>query len=207
MAAKKGADDGKDRKERILEAAIASFAEVGFDGTSTSAVARKAGVAQPLVHHHFGSKDGLWRAAMDRVFSEVRVFTALDPDLPPKEALVSVMRRFLRLSAQRPEVARIVAREGMTDGPRLQYLVEHFLKDRYGEVVESFRQGQATGILDPSIRPELLLPFVLGAGAHFFDVAPLARRALGVEPEGADGEDFQDMVVDIIIRGVIVAQD
>src|SRR5947208_3696369 len=43
-------------RERILAAAIRSFSEVGYEGTTTAGLARDAGVTQPLVHHHFGSK-------------------------------------------------------------------------------------------------------------------------------------------------------
>ena len=54
-----------DGRERILTAAIRSFSEVGYAGTTTAGIARDAHVTQPLIHHHFGSKDGLWRAAVD----------------------------------------------------------------------------------------------------------------------------------------------
>jgi TetR/AcrR family transcriptional regulator len=47
---------------QILKAAADQFAERGFEGTSLRAVARAAGVSQPLIHHHFGTKRDLWDA-------------------------------------------------------------------------------------------------------------------------------------------------
>src|SRR5262245_26900273 len=51
-------------RAEILRAARALFAERGFAGTSIRAVAADAGVDPALVHHYFGTKDGLFRAAV-----------------------------------------------------------------------------------------------------------------------------------------------
>jgi AcrR family transcriptional regulator len=45
------------RKEAILQAAIELFAEKGFEATPTSEVAKRAGVAEGTIFHHFRSKD------------------------------------------------------------------------------------------------------------------------------------------------------
>jgi TetR/AcrR family transcriptional regulator len=58
-----------------LKAAADLFAERGYDGTNLRAVARAAGVSQPLIHHHFGSKQGLWdavKAAVVEGFGEAQ---------------------------------------------------------------------------------------------------------------------------------------
>ncbi|MBL7502712.1 TetR family transcriptional regulator [Frankia sp. CNm7] len=52
-------------RAEILRAARALFAERGFAGTSIRSVATGAGVDPALVHHYFGSKEGLFRAAME----------------------------------------------------------------------------------------------------------------------------------------------
>jgi TetR/AcrR family transcriptional regulator len=184
--------------------ALRSFAERGYDGTTTAGVARDAGVTQPLVHHHFGSKEGLWRAAMDRLFSEVRIFTRLDPSLPPTQALLDVVERFVRLSAARPELARILAREGASPGPRLTYLVDHYLREQLREIVDTLKSEQRAGAIDPALSPELLLFFVTGAASHLFDVAAMAREALGVDP-GAEGirEAFITLVRSVLEKGVV----
>ncbi|NRQ31550.1 TetR/AcrR family transcriptional regulator [Nonomuraea sp. NN258] len=51
-------------RELILEAAIASFTATGYTGTTIRAVARAAGVDPALVMHFFGTKDGLFQAAI-----------------------------------------------------------------------------------------------------------------------------------------------
>ncbi|MFI0485951.1 TetR family transcriptional regulator [Actinomadura sp. 9N215] len=51
-------------REKILAEARDLFAEKGYDGTSLRAIARAAGVDPALVHHFFGSKEGVFIEAM-----------------------------------------------------------------------------------------------------------------------------------------------
>jgi AcrR family transcriptional regulator len=49
-------------RETILDAAEETFAKSGYAGTSLREIADRAGVNQALLHHYFGSKDGLFKA-------------------------------------------------------------------------------------------------------------------------------------------------
>lgn len=55
------------RREQILAAAVAWFAEVGFAGT-TRDLARQAGVTQALLYKYFASKADLTEAVFERVY-------------------------------------------------------------------------------------------------------------------------------------------
>src|SRR5215471_12675459 len=52
-------------QETMLEAALEAFAQRGYDGVSVRELNRQIGVSHNLAHHYFGSKDALWRAAID----------------------------------------------------------------------------------------------------------------------------------------------
>src|SRR5437868_8106853 len=56
------------RREEILDAALAVFAEHGLDGSSTEDVARRAGISQPYVFRLFGRKKDLFTAVINRCF-------------------------------------------------------------------------------------------------------------------------------------------
>ncbi|MGD9893941.1 MAG: TetR/AcrR family transcriptional regulator, partial [Dehalococcoidia bacterium] len=51
-------------RERLLIAATAAFAQAGFQGASTRAIARAAGVTDPLLYHHFPTKAALFCAVV-----------------------------------------------------------------------------------------------------------------------------------------------
>lgn len=64
-------------REAILAAARESFGSAGYSGTTIRGVARAAGVDPALVHHFFGSKEGLFGAAMELPFDPAVVVAGL----------------------------------------------------------------------------------------------------------------------------------
>lgn len=197
-----GAASEKDGRERILAVAIRSFSERGYEGTTTAGIAREVGVTQPLVHHHFGSKEALWREAMDVLFRDVGPLTAGVGDTP-EEQLLDGVERFVRFVAERPEVTRVIAREGAASTPRLTYLIDRYLRSAFGSVVEALRAGQKSGAFRTELRPELILMLVLGAGSHPFDVTALMRESLGVDTTtDRTREDVVRLLREVLAHGL-----
>jgi AcrR family transcriptional regulator len=56
----------------MLNAAIAEFAERGFEGASIRAIADRLDLQHPLITYHYRSKDILWRAAAEHAFAQIR---------------------------------------------------------------------------------------------------------------------------------------
>src|SRR5918998_4654395 len=59
------------RERQVLELAEALFAERGYAGASMEELARRAGVTKPVVYELFGSKDGIFRACVDRAVEQL----------------------------------------------------------------------------------------------------------------------------------------
>jgi AcrR family transcriptional regulator len=59
-----------ERREQILDAAMAEFASGGLRGASTDAIAQRVGVSQPYIFRLFGTKKELFIATIDRCFAE-----------------------------------------------------------------------------------------------------------------------------------------
>lgn len=62
---------GADTRRRILGTAIAMFAANGYDGATTRMLADRAGVTLPAIQYYFGSKEGLYRAAVDLIARQI----------------------------------------------------------------------------------------------------------------------------------------
>ena len=60
-------------RQRILDAALACYREVGISATSLQAVARRADVSAATVLNHFGSADELARVVVDRLAAELHI--------------------------------------------------------------------------------------------------------------------------------------
>jgi AcrR family transcriptional regulator len=60
----------EERREEILDAALAEFAQKGLHGASTEEIARLAGISQPYVFRLFGTKKELYMAGVARCFRQ-----------------------------------------------------------------------------------------------------------------------------------------
>ena len=58
-------------KVDILDNALNLFAKKGFDGASTREIADAAGVTHALIKYHFGSKEELWKEAVNQLFGRL----------------------------------------------------------------------------------------------------------------------------------------
>lgn len=56
---------GSARQAQILETAVRHFAQHGFNGARTRAIARECGITEPLLFHHFPGKKALYRDILD----------------------------------------------------------------------------------------------------------------------------------------------
>jgi AcrR family transcriptional regulator len=57
-----------ERRETLLGAAIAEFAQRGYHGTPTEAIAKRAGISHAYLFRLYGTKKELFLAGMDRCF-------------------------------------------------------------------------------------------------------------------------------------------
>src|SRR6266851_1427947 len=62
---------GEDARRRLIDAAIKTFGDLGFEGTSTRTLAERAGVNLAAIPYYFGSKQGLYRAAANHIAERI----------------------------------------------------------------------------------------------------------------------------------------
>lgn len=91
----------------IRKAALKAFALAGFNGVSIVKIAQMAGVAKPLVHYHYASKDVLWEAAVGEAVAdlaaEIEQFrAAFFPTNSPPELLRMVARQLVLFASRHP---------------------------------------------------------------------------------------------------------
>lgn len=99
---------GPDTRDAILTAGRELFAERGFDRTTMRAVAARAEVDPALIHHYFGTKDGLLTAVLELPMDPVALLGDLGGD--PEHAGDELVRRVLGFWEDAPETRdRMVA--------------------------------------------------------------------------------------------------
>src|SRR5580704_19694071 len=107
----------------ILNAAIAEFAERGFEAASIRAIADRLGLQHPLITYHYRSKDILWRAAAEHAFAQIRsewdILAVEESELSPLARLRQEYTTLFRYTVAFPEFHRFMRQDALTNNPRL----------------------------------------------------------------------------------------
>jgi AcrR family transcriptional regulator len=141
------AADAEPTRETILRAATGLFARHGFDAVSVRAVAEAAGVDVATVHHHAGSKAGLYQACFAAVFEAER--RALEPvirathDMP---GLHRVLDAFVDFLEERPETTGLWLRRWLDPG-RHEGVDERYSAPLYEQVQAVLAAAHKAGVL------------------------------------------------------------
>jgi AcrR family transcriptional regulator len=116
---------GRTTSERILDAALASFATRGYDASSLDALAAGLEIRKQTILYWFPSKEVLLEAVIDR--SAVELSNALEASLARAGSgwsrVEAVVRSVFRLAARRPELLGLVRELGRMGTPAATRLV------------------------------------------------------------------------------------
>ncbi|WP_026414188.1 TetR family transcriptional regulator [Actinomadura oligospora] len=175
-----------DTREQILAAARDMFAEKGFDGASLRAIARAAGVDPALVHHYFGSKEGVFVAAMRFPVNPAELLPKVmagDPDRLGEQ----FAREFIAIWEDPDKRAPIVAmlRSAMTN-ERAATLMREFVTSALLDRVAAAREV-------PLLRLQAAVGQLVGV--------MIVRHVIRVEPlASASPEELVDLVAPTLQR-------
>ena len=112
-------ESSRKTRETILDGALIEFAEKGFDGARIEEIALRARVNKNLLYHHYGSKDGLFTALLERTYDTIRrrqkdlQLRGMDPVEGMRKLVIFTGRvwvqfpEFLRLLQSRSEERRV----------------------------------------------------------------------------------------------------
>lgn len=151
-------------RQRIVAAAVALFAEQGYDATSVNQVVARAGVAKGALYHHFESKDDLlyevYRELVDRQLAGLRAILA--EGHPPAVTLQALIDDLVDTTAASAAEAKVFARESHRLGDANQARVRAARRAIHDAVIELVRQGQQAGDFAPVASPEMVSFTVFG---------------------------------------------
>ena len=100
--------DPEQTRAAVIDAAERLFAERGFAATSLRDISQAAGVAHPLILHHFGSKDDLYLAIKRRMVAGYgRRFPAAARATGRPLSVRAEMRRLMTYLGENPTMLRL----------------------------------------------------------------------------------------------------
>ena len=189
----------------ILNAAIAEFAERGFEAASIRAIADRLGLQHPLITYHYRSKDILWRAAAEHAFAQISAgwdsSAPENSDLSPLARLRAEYATLFRYTVAFPEFHRFMRQETLTNNPRLKWVAEAVLEPLLGRLIPQIVAAQKQGLL-PEVDPILFHYMMVSLTATLSGFGPEMKITSGLSAEDAKVTEAYWRLVDETVFGV-----
>jgi AcrR family transcriptional regulator len=165
-------------RRAILNAALAEFAENGFDAASIRVIAERTGLQHPLITYHFRNKDILWRAAAEYAFEQIREeWDKLDEThagMSPLDRLRAEYRTLFKYTVAFPEFHRFMRQECTTNNPRLKWVARTVVMPLIDRLLPQIAALQKEGVL-PQMEPILFHYMMVSLTAMLAEFGPEMR--------------------------------
>lgn len=180
----KDEDDMTEKQRNILSASIKLFASKGFHATSTSEIAKEAGVAEGTIFRHYKSKKDILIAtvapliikfAAPYILKDVRRIFEFAEEQPFEEVVKALYRNRLQLVENSVSHARILLQEAFFHDEIREAMIQTLFKKGQQIVVKVIERKIELGELRPlpaDVIFRVIFSSMLGIVIHRYILAP-----------------------------------
>lgn len=151
------AQDPEGTRRNILEVASKEFALSGLSGARIDEIAAQTRSSKRMIYYYFGDKEGLYLAALENAYREVREGEAkLDTEgLPPMEALKRLVEFTFDHHHQHEEFIRMVMIENIHHGQYLDRsdVIAKLNVTAIDNIAKIYKRGVASGVFRKGLDP------------------------------------------------------
>jgi len=201
--------DAEASRADILSVATREFSEKGLSGARVDEVAERTNTSKRMIYYYFGSKEGLYRAVLERCYGHIRMSeTAINLEsLPPGEALRQLVRHTFDYHHMHPDFVRLVMNENIHHGEHIGQVTS--IKTRNRTVVSTLEalldRGVKAGVFRTDIQPVELHMTI--SALCFYNVSNqyTFSRIFGHDMTSAPAVSARrESIVDVVARWVMV---
>ena len=191
-----------DSRAVLLAAAAGEFAKYGPRGTRVQDIVKAAGVNERMIYHHFGSKDGLYRAVMQdqRMRLGATWWPVLEKavTLDPLDGMRLVLNGFLDAVLAMPQAAALLVHEALGEAP----IAMPDDADGLPEPIRAlYERGQAEGVFGAEVTFEVAYTVAISTLITLSVFGPRFAEYVQTGLE-TDPELFRDQVVGQVLNGM-----
>jgi AcrR family transcriptional regulator len=181
---------GKDRPNGallLLQAGQSAFARHGFKGASLRGIAAEAGVDPALAAHHFGSKEALWGAVIERIALYLAPYIVelrelkMQREIPIRARIETALRQLIAGVCGEPESGMLISRISAEKGEKLDMLVEKLVRPYHDAFEPLLLEAMRENLI--AEQPLEMLYFML---LHAVTMSVSFRHVLGYFGESYD---------------------
>jgi AcrR family transcriptional regulator len=191
-------------RARIVAAAIEEFAARGFKGASMDAIAARTHTTRALINYYFGSKEKLYIAVLEQVYSEIRdAEGGLDLDhLEPAAAVRRIVEFTYTYYVEHEGFVRLVVAENQARGRHLKKskamrTLNRPIIDRLADVIA---RGQKQGVFRKDVDPVEVHKAIAALGmfnvTNQYTFGAIFQREMGAK---GDLAGRREMVTEVIL--------
>jgi AcrR family transcriptional regulator len=168
---------GANRREELLDVAMAMFAERGIAATSLADIAAKVQVTPAMMHYYFNSRDLLLDAIVDErlAVSIASVWGPVDPaEKDPVRLIGGVAMRIAEAADRMRSIPVLWVREVLSEGGLLrERVLKRIPTEKLKHISMCIAAARRAGLIDKRIDPGFTLFSILGLA-----MIPLASMSL-----------------------------
>jgi TetR/AcrR family transcriptional regulator len=193
----------RENEERILDAALEVFSDLGFRGATLDMIAEGAGMSKPNLLYYFRGKDDIFAALLEQLLSNwLDPLRELSAAGDPMREIGAYVRRKLAMARARPRESRLFANEIMQGAPRIAGVLKGELKDLVDEKASVIRAWIAQGKIR-KVDPYHLIFSIWATTQHYADFDVQVRTVLALDAD-SDGhfDDAARFLEGLYLRGL-----
>ncbi len=152
-------------KARILDAALELFSSHGYEYTSISQIARKAGISKGLIYNYYASKEEMLEALIENLNKGEDKFLEIFQNDDPSEVLENMFRLYFREIRENAEVWKMITALSL-QLEKFEFVHDMALEKlhRYYKLIE--QQLRAIGYPDAEREAKVIAAVFDGMGIH-----------------------------------------
>jgi AcrR family transcriptional regulator len=144
-----------ERRQAVIDAACTVFGSSSYGGATTAEIAREAGISEPILYRHFGSKRDLYLACLDEAWRQFREAGEAALAADPKGCLGAVADAYMTSQARTRLVDLwIQALSEAAEDEVIAAALKQQIREVHAFFADLVRRGQALGELHPDRDPE-----------------------------------------------------
>ncbi len=187
----------------MLQVAQTLFAERGYRGASLRDISGRIGIKAPSLLHHFSSKDELYLAVLDRIFTrlEEAARSILASRESSRERILRAVGGSIEFIASCPDSGRVVWNEFMDRNGAGRQMLKRRVPPLFKAMLDFIIEGQERGEFRSEVDPFHFLLSLFAVTLGYFNTAAMVRRLWNMNLLGAQTiERRKREVTDLVAR-------
>jgi AcrR family transcriptional regulator len=153
------------RRQAVLEAACVVFSRSSYRGATTAEIAREAGISEPILYRHFGSKRDLYVACLGHAWATFREEAEAAIAADPVGCLGVIGDRYMAKGKRLRVVDLwIQALTEASEDKVIAGALRSQVREVHGFFAELIRDGQRRGVVHPERDPVAEAWIFVGGG-------------------------------------------